>query len=92
MVEVTCAGGSRRLVGGSGGRKCSVLGNEFGVFGGEHLLLVTSVSISVLLLVTAEARLSMLLSIIPMKVANWGGIVLSLAPESLPVEWWRAES
>ena len=37
-------------------------------------LLVMSVSITVLLLVKVEARLSMLLSSISMKVANWGRI------------------
>ena len=44
------------------------------------LLLVMSVSITVLLLVTVEARLSMLLPSIYMKVANWGGIVVYFAP------------
>ena len=55
-------------------------------------LYVTSVYITILLLVTVEARLSMLLSSISMKAKNWGGIVVSLAPVIWPVEWWQTES
>ena len=44
------------------------------------LLLVMSVPITVLLLVRVEARLSMLLSSISMKVANCSRIVVHLAP------------
>ena len=51
------------------------------------LLLVTSGSITVFLLVTVEARLSMLLPSIYMKVTNWGRIVVYLAPAGRLVEW-----
>ena len=80
MAGVARNRGSRRLGGDAGGSKGRVHGNEFGVRGGEHLLLVMSVSITVLLLVTVEARLSMLLPSIYMKVANWGGIVVYFFP------------
>ena len=51
------------------------------------LLLVTSVSITILLLVTGEARFYMLLSSISMKAYNWDVISVSLAPAGWPVEW-----
>ena len=87
MVGVVCAGGTSRLGRDAGGSKGSIRGNEFGVSGGDHFVVGYERVHNRFLLVTVEARFSMLLPSIYMKVANWGGIVVYLAPAGRLVEW-----